>query len=134
MTTRTREMARTEETNRAVREVTDKIEKDLRAQYGDKFVDGLKRITKQRDDFKTELTNAIENGVSGPSMAMFLNGNAWLWTYLYEDVERDPEFKAKVECALGLCSQSVPEAWLRAVREAKERHPDVMELRRRFCW
>ena len=78
------------------------------------------------------MTNAIESGKSGPPMAAFLNGNAWLWTYLYEDAERDPEFKAKVQRALGLCSQSVPEDWLRAVREAKERHPAVMELRRRF--
>jgi hypothetical protein len=58
--------------------------------------------------------------------------HAWLWKYLYEDVERDREFKAKVERALGLCSKSVPEDWLRAVREAKERHPAVMELGRRF--
>jgi hypothetical protein len=97
MTRKTSEMARQEETDRVVREAMDKIDNEMRARFGDKFVDNLKRITEQRDAFKTDLTNAIESGKSGPLMAEFLNGKAWLWMYVYEDVERDPEFKAKVE-------------------------------------
>jgi hypothetical protein len=120
------------ETNRAVREVMDQVESDLRARFGDRLVNYCKRIAKQRDDFKTDLTDAIKSGMSGPRMAEFLNGKAWLWAHVYEEVEHDPEFKAKVEHALGLCSHSVPKDWLRAAREAKEGHPNVMELRRRF--
>ena len=81
-----------------------------------------------------DLTKGIESGTSGPRMAEFLNGKAWLWTYVYEDVERDPDFKAKLERAVGLCSQSALADWHRAVSEAKERHPAVMELRRRYYW
>src|SRR5687767_12897325 len=77
----------------AVERVMAKMEKELRARLGDKFVDGIKSISKQRDDFKTDLINAIENGKAGPAMAEFLNERAWLWKYL----ERDPEFKANLE-------------------------------------
>ena len=121
-------MAR-EETNRTIRETMAKIEEDWRARFGDEFVDAGKRLRKQRDNFKTELTNAIESGKSGAPMAEFLNGKAWLWKYLYEDVERDSEFQAKIAHALGLCSPEVPEYWHQVVRQAKENHPALMELK-----
>jgi hypothetical protein len=137
-----------EESIAASRAIQEAIEKELRAHFGDKFVDSNLRIAKARDDFKTVLTHAIDSGRSGAAMAEFLNGNAWLWKHIYEDVERDPEFKAKVEHALALCSRNgwkrllsfnsskfrpgVPDQWHQAVREAKENHPAIMELRRRF--
>jgi hypothetical protein len=43
------------------------VENEMRARFGDEFVCSLKRITKQRDDFKTDLINAIESGKSGPA-------------------------------------------------------------------
>ena len=49
--------------------------------------------------------------------------------YLYEDVERDSEFQAKIAHALGLCSPEVPEYWHQVVRQAKENHPALMELK-----
>jgi hypothetical protein len=119
-------------TDRIVKEIAAKIEKDMRSRFGDKFVDGNKHAMEQRDNFKTELTNAIESGKSGAAMARFLNDKAWLWSYLYENVERDREFQTKIAHALDLCSPRVPEDWHRAVRVAKEHHPTVMELRRRF--
>lgn len=48
------------------------------------------------------MIKAIKNGKAAPAMAEFRNGRAWLWKYLYEDVERDPEFKANLERALVL--------------------------------
>ena len=66
-------------------------------------------------------------------MAEFLDGHAWLWKYVYEEVERDPEFNAMVDRALGLCIQNIPRSWHQAVREAKENHPHILELRRRLC-
>jgi hypothetical protein len=83
-----------DETNRAVRAVMAEVEKDMRARLGDEFVDACNRITQRRDDFKRNPTNAIENGKSGPAMAEFLNENAWLWKYLYEEVERDLPYRS----------------------------------------
>jgi len=90
----------------------------------------LNGLAEERSAFKAELINAVESGTSGQAMAEFLNGRAWLWKYFFEDVERDPEFKAQIEYALKLCSPSVPKHWRRAVREADHAH--VMKLRRRL--
>ena len=106
------------------------FEKEVRALLGDKAVDDLNSLAEERSAFKAELINAVESGTSGPAMAEFLNGRAWLWKYCFEDVERDPEFKAQIEHALKLCSPSVPKDWRRAVREANDAH--VMKLRRRL--
>ena len=66
-------------------------------------------------------------------MVEFLNGHAWLWKHLCEDVERDPQYKAMVERALILCVPfDVPEEWQRAVKMAEENHAHYMELRQRF--
>src|SRR5262249_9165846 len=102
----------------------------VRALLGDKAVDDLNSLAEERSAFKAELINAVERGTSGPAMAEFLNGRAWLWKYCFEDVERDPEFKAQLEHALKLCSPSVPKHWRRAVKEANDAH--VMKLRRKL--
>jgi hypothetical protein len=122
-----------QKTSEAITEAMTKIENDLRAEFGDKFVDHAKNLAQQRDAFKSDLINAIE-GKSGREMAAFLNDRAWLWKYLYEDAERDPEFMFNLGFALGKCSESgdVPEHWHRAVKEAKENHTATMALRQRF--
>jgi hypothetical protein len=114
----------------AVDDALQELEKDMRDILGDEGAEFSKRLAMQRASFKTDLSK-IESGKSGPAMAEFLNGHAWLWKHVREDVERDPQYKAMVERALILCVPfDVPEEWQRAVKMAEESYARVVELRR----
>lgn len=65
-------------------------------------------------------------------MAEFLNGHAFLWTYLYQNAERDPQFMAMIERALALCSNYVPEHWHRAIKDVDDNRESHAALQRKY--
>ena len=108
------------------------IARQMREILGDEAFEGQQRLVKQRDGFKAGLANAIDMGLSGREMAEFLNGHAFLWKYLYEKAEGDPQFLAMIERALILCANYVPEHWYRAVKDIDENREPHAELRRKY--
>lgn len=108
------------------------IARQMREILGDEAFEGQQRLVKQRDGFKTGLANAVDVELSGREMAEFLNGHAFLWKYLYENAERDPQFMAMIERALTLCANYVPEHWHQAVKDVDENREHHAALRRKY--
>ncbi len=106
----------------------------MRKALGEQGYQGHMNLLKQRDAFRPDFTDAVERGKSGREMAEFLNGHAWLWKYVYEAVERDPQYKAMIERGLSLCGDHVPEHWHRAVKMVDENREHVAELKRKYYW
>lgn len=104
----------------------------MRGILGDEAFGGQQHLVKQRDGFKTALANATNDGLSGRGMAEFLNGHAFIWSYLYEKAESDPQFLAMIERALMLCENYVPEHWHRAVKNVDENREHHAALRRKY--
>lgn len=114
-------MGNEENVGQAVASTMAEIEKSLREKFGDDFLEGLHQITKQRDEFRTVLTHAVESGLSGAAMAELLDSHAWLYKYLCSDenLERKLQFMATVERALKQCAGFLPHQWRLAVAAAE---------------
>jgi hypothetical protein len=110
----------------------DRIDSIMREATGDKSFEYAQGLLKQREGFKAGLANAIDSGLSGREMAEFLNGHAFLWKYLYDNAERDPQFMAIIERALTLCANYVPEHWHQAVKDVDENREHHAALRREY--